>query len=167
MVHKDLLAALKIRSYPMEELYGMFPGHSASVITQAVGALVIQEKVFIGNDTISIVSKNKYHNKRTFINGHSFDSIKESEHYLLLNDYLKKGKITDLELQPKFKIIDAVKYNGKTLQSRYYVADFKYTMGEKTFVVDVKSEITRKNPVYTLKRQMFLLKYPEFVFWEV
>ena len=71
----------------------------------------------------------------------------------------RAGHIHSLELQPRFEIMPAVKFNGKTLRKRFYVADFSYTEGAKKIVEDVKSPITRRNPVYTLKRQLFLLQY--------
>ena len=108
----------------------------------------------------------KYRNEKTIIDGITFQSKKEANRYFELKMLQKAGEISALELQPKYEIIPAVTWNGKQLQARYYIADFQYWQDGNGIVEDVKSEITRKNPVYTLKRQLFLLKYPGFVFKE-
>lgn len=108
----------------------------------------------------------KYRNKKTVIDGITFQSRKESNRYFELKMLQRIGGIYDLELQPKFEIISNVIWNHKTLRKRYYIADFTYYENGNKIVEDVKSVITRKNPVYTLKRQLFLLKYPGIVFKE-
>lgn len=107
----------------------------------------------------------KYLNRKCEMDGYTFDSQKEMNRYLELKMLRDYGKITDLVLQPRFKILDKVVWEdgGKTLRSRYYVADFKYTSGDETIVEDVKSAITAGNPVYTLKRHLFLAQYGESV----
>lgn len=112
----------------------------------------------------------KYGNKRTVIDGITFDSQKEANRYFELKLLLKSGKIKDLELQPKFKICDSIRYEGKKYQERYYIADFMYTeVGTFLKIVeDVKSQATRKDKVYTLKKQLFLVKYSDnLIFREV
>lgn len=109
----------------------------------------------------------KYGNIKTEVDGIKFDSRKESNRYFELKLLEKSGQITDLILQPRFKIIDAVRFNGKTQRSRFYIADFMYCENGKIIVEDVKSEITRKNPVYTLKRQLFLIQNSDIEFREV
>ena len=111
--------------------------------------------------------KSKYNNIKTVVDGHKFDSLKESRRYSELKIMEKAGLITNLALQPKFEIIPAVKWNGKTYRKRSYLADFIYKEDNVVIVEDVKSFITKKNPVYTLKRQLFLIKYPKYVFKEV
>ena len=106
---------------------------------------------------------NKYHNTKTVINGIKFDSKKEGARYLELFMLQKAGQISNLELQKWFEICPK-KYANK--RARYYVADFVYE--EKGFKVieDVKSEITRKNPVYSLKKALVQVNYPEYLFRE-
>ena len=108
----------------------------------------------------------KYRNEKTSFDGYTFDSKKEADRYFELKMLQRAGEISALELQPKYEIIPAVTWNGKQLQARYYIADFQYWQDGNGIVEDVKSAITRKNPVYTLKRQLFLLKYPGIVFKE-
>ena len=108
----------------------------------------------------------KYRNEKTIIDGITFQSKKEADRYFELKMLQRAGEITALELQPKFEIVPAVIWNDKQMRTRYYIADFAYYEKGNRIVEDVKSKITRKNPVYTLKRQLFLLKYPGIVFKE-
>lgn len=110
--------------------------------------------------------RNKYGNKKTVIDGITFDSKKEASRYVDLSLLERIEEISDLELQPKFEIIPAINWNGKRLRARYYIADFKYKQKGIVIVEDVKSEISKKIPVYTLKRQLFLIKYPGYRFIE-
>ena len=110
----------------------------------------------------------KYRNKKTTLDGYTFQSKKEANRYFELKMLQKAGEITALELQPKFEIVPDViwLHASRILRKRYYIADFAYFENGNKTVEDVKSAITRKNPVYTLKRQLFLLKYPGIVFKE-
>jgi len=105
---------------------------------------------------------NKYRNKKTVVDGITFDSKKEAARYGELKMLERAGMIFFLELQPRFQIVDKV----GNLRERYYIADFTYTENGVKVVEDVKSEITRKNPVYRLKRQLFLARYPGCEFRE-
>ena len=116
---------------------------------------------------------NKYHNRVTFVNGIKFDSIKEANYYVFLKDLEKKGKISNLELQKHYVLVPAVKRTievVKQLKTKVkvevkekeiqhaieYIADFVYTDNETGLVevVDVKSEATRNDKVYRLKKKM-------------
>ena len=108
----------------------------------------------------------KYRNEKTIIDGITFQSKKEGNRYFELKMLQRAGEISSLVLQPKFMIIPTVLWNHKIFRRRYYIADFTYYENGYKIVEDVKSAITRKNPTYTLKRQLFLLKYPEIVFKE-
>ena len=45
--------------------------------------------------------------------------------------------------------------DGTPIRKMEYIADFTYTDGEGRFIVeDVKSEATRKNPVYAIKKKL-------------
>ena len=115
----------------------------------------------------------KYHNRVTFVNGIKFDSIKEANYYVFLKDLEKKGKISNLELQKHYVLVPAVKRTievVKQLKTKVkvevkekeiqhaieYIADFVYTDNETGLVevVDVKSEATRNDKVYRLKKKM-------------
>ena len=113
--------------------------------------------------------RRKYGNTKVAIDGHEFDSKKEANYYLYLKQLEEHGEISNLQLQVPFEIIPAV-YDEKIVQLKtktkripycvqratHYVADFVYVVtatGQKE-VVDVKSEITRKNAEYRLKKKM-------------
>ena len=111
----------------------------------------------------------KYHNTKVIYNGIKFDSKKERDRYIELNQLHSLGIIESLELQPKFLLLDTIHYKGKTYPKTYYKADFKYFDNEKGkyIVEDVKSPITAKDKVYRLKIKMLLTKYPDIDFVEV
>lgn len=96
------------------------------------------------------IKKGKFNNIQTFYDGKKFDSKKESERY----KELKANGVSELECQVKFPI----QINGVKICS--YIADFTYLneRGEK-IVEDVKSEMTRKLPVYRLKKKLMKAVY--------
>jgi hypothetical protein len=104
-------------------------------------------------------SYNKYSNKKTKVDGITFDSKKEAKRYKELKLLEKAGVIKDLELQPKFLIVDTLRKNGKTFKKRSYIADFMYYDNErkKTVVEDVKGY---KAKLYPIKRHLFEQRYP-------
>lgn len=111
----------------------------------------------------------KYGNKKTVVDGITFDSIKESERYF----FLKHDKnIRNLKLQPKFELheafeVDTLQSDGTIKKTREraicYVADFEYDEGDWHVVEDVKGW---KTQVYKLKRKLFIKKYPKILFRE-
>ena len=115
----------------------------------------------------------KYNATKVTVDGHTFDSKKESNRYLELK-LLERGKvISDLRTQVEFELlpnqyVTEKRYgkNGKPLKDKkvllerrvVYRADFVYTLNEtgETVVEDVKGI---RLPEYILKRKMFLYKY--------
>lgn len=86
-----------------------------------------------------------------------FDSRKEARRYQELKLLERAGKITDLKCQVKFELIPAQYEDGKCVErAANYYADFVYTEGRQLVVEDVKSEITRKQKDYILKRKLML-----------
>lgn len=116
-----------------------------------------------------LCNNNKYHNKKVIYDGIKFDSKKEKTRFITLKQLEKAGIIKELELQPKFLLLDTIHYKDKTYPKIYYKADFKYFDNEKGkyIVEDVKSLITAKDKVYRLKIKMLLTKYPDIDFVEV
>lgn len=106
---------------------------------------------------------NKYRNIKTETHGIRFDSKKEAERFLQLQLLERAGNIKNLERQKRFEICPK-RYENK--RARYYVADFVYIENGKKIIEDVKSPITRKNPVYSLKKALVQVNYPEYVFKE-
>lgn len=77
-----------------------------------------------------------------------FDSLKEARRYVELLALLAAGKIQNLERQRRFKI----RVNGQVVCA--YVGDFIYMQSGRRIVEDVKSPMTRKLPVYVLKKKL-------------
>lgn len=106
------------------------------------------------------MKKTKYNNKKTIVDGISFDSKKEAERYKVLKSMQDDGVIFGLECQPKFALIPGQYFEtiGKHERGVDYVADFRYIdrLGQ-IIVEDVKSPITAKDKVYRIKRK--LVKY--------
>jgi len=100
----------------------------------------------------------KYNNKKTMIDGITFDSRGEANRYLYLKSLLQANEISDLELQPKFELIPKFKKNGKTHRAINYVADFKYIENGETVVEDYKGMETK---VFKIKHKMFEYFYPD------
>jgi hypothetical protein len=89
----------------------------------------------------------KYRNTPTEVDGLKFDSKREAERYLSLRDDLRAGRISDLEVHPRFPLV----IHG--IDTGDYVADFRYlTSDGRPVVEDVKSAATRKLATYRLKK---------------
>lgn len=101
---------------------------------------------------------NKYRNKKVIVDGEEFDSKKEGNRYKELKLLLKAGKISNLELQPRFLLQDGFKKNGRTFRKIEYIADFKYIENGKTIVEDVKGMQT---DVFKIKYKIFEKVYPD------
>lgn len=116
-----------------------------------------------------LCNNSKYHNTKVIYNGIKFDSKKERDRYITLKQLEKAGIIKELELQPKFLLLDTIHYKDKTYPKTYYIADFKYFDNEKGKYIteDIKSPITAKDKVYRLKIKMLLTKYPDIEFKEI
>lgn len=114
----------------------------------------------------------KYNATKVTIDGHTFDSKKESNRYLELKLLERSKVISDLRMQVEFELlpnqyVTEKRYgkNGKPLKDKevllerkvVYRADFVYTDKDgKTVVEDTKGFRTTE---YVLKRKMFLYKY--------
>lgn len=95
--------------------------------------------------------KSKYGNiKTTTSDGITHDSMKEANRWCELKLLERAGKIRLLQRQVKFELIP--KQDGE--RAVVYVADFTYIENDKFVVEDVKSEATRKNKEYVIKRKL-------------
>jgi hypothetical protein len=96
----------------------------------------------------------KYRNKKTTIDGITFDSKAESRRWLELKLLEKAGVITKLERQVKYVLIPSQKReDGTTERECYYKADFDYWQDGKHVVEDVKGVKTAE---YIVKRKLML-----------
>lgn len=90
----------------------------------------------------------KYRNVKTERAGVVYDSRKESEILAELEMLERAGHISKLRRQVRFAIV------VNNVHVCDYVADAVYQEGARQVVLDVKSEATRKLPVYRLKRKL-------------
>lgn len=103
-------------------------------------------------------SYNKYKNKKTVIDGITFDSKREANRYTELKLMEQAGLIKDLVLQPKFLLQDKFKYRGRTYRKIEYLADFSYFSVEDDILIveDVKGV---KTDVFRLKEKLLIYKF--------
>lgn len=98
----------------------------------------------------------KYRAFKTTVGGITFDSGLEARRYTQLV-MLEEGKvISNLQIQPKFRLIDSFKYDGKMIRAIDYIADFMYEENGKVIVEDVKGIRTKD---YIIKSKLFIKKY--------
>ena len=96
----------------------------------------------------------KYKNIKTIINGITFDSKKEATYYGILKLKQKAGLIDSFKMQVRYDLV----VNG--IMIGFYKADFvTYKHGKVLEVIDVKSEMTKKLPVYRLKKKLMKAIY--------
>ena len=104
-------------------------------------------------------------------NGNKWDSKREYERfdYLYgLQEFADEG-MANLTTQVKFLLIPKHKclLDEKAERPVYYTCDFVYTINSTLYIEDVKSDYTRKERDYILRRKMFKWFYlnkddPEF-----
>ncbi len=90
----------------------------------------------------------KYRNKKTVIDGISFDSSKEARRYQELLLLERTGVIQNLRRQVRFPL----SVNGQLICT--YVADAVYIENGHEIVEDTKSPVTRKLPVFRIKSKL-------------
>lgn len=96
----------------------------------------------------------KYLNKKTVIDGITFDSKKEARRYSELKLLERAGRIDTLTLQPKFTLIPSQRRaDGKAERPVVYIGDFMYRENGQFVVEDVKGF---KTPDYIIKRKLLL-----------
>mgnify|MGYP001567612981 FL=1 len=109
-------------------------------------------------------SKNKYKNKKITVYNIRFDSIAESNRYLILRSDQSKGLIINLDLQPKYELQKkGVNKWGQKYREITYTPDFQYIKNEVLTVEDCKGA---KSEGYSLRRRLFMKKHPDIKFLE-
>lgn len=100
----------------------------------------------------------KYRNKKTVVDGITFDSVKEAQRWGELTLLRKAGEIQFLRRQVPFTLIPTQKdKNGKTIERECrYIADFVYMENGELVVEDTKGMKTRD---YIIKRKLMLHEY--------
>lgn len=94
----------------------------------------------------------KYGNRKTQIDGITFDSKREAHRYVELRRMSEAGIIEDLRLQVPFEVIPACGSERPTK----YIADFVFNQDGKQVVMDAKGHKTRE---YVLKRKLLLWRF--------
>ena len=112
--------------------------------------------------------KNKYNARKTMVCGHTFDSKREAEWYMMLREKLRLGEIKHLECQPTYTLLEGFRDNqGKPQKPISYTPDFlvEYDDGRRE-VIEVKGVRTRD---YLLRKKMFLhmMRDTDIIFREV
>jgi len=94
--------------------------------------------------------RSKYGAIKTEVDGITFHSRKEAARYQELKFLEAAGEISEIECQPKIEIII------NDVHIAWYIADFRYldNKTEHEVIEDVKSEATKKLPVYRLKKKL-------------
>jgi len=99
----------------------------------------------------------KYRNKKTVVDGITFDSKKEAIRYSELKLMERTGCIDTLTLQPKFTLIPSQRNaDGKAERPVVYVGDFMYRENGQFVVEDTKGFRT---PDYIIKRKLMLKEH--------
>lgn len=108
----------------------------------------------------------KFKSVRVVVDGQRFDSQKEAARGFDLKIMQKAGMISELRFQVPFVLQESFIHDGKKEQDICYVADATYMENDKYIVEDTKSEHTRKNDLYRVKRKLLLFRYPDITFRE-
>ena len=100
----------------------------------------------------------KYKNRKIHNSHGVFDSLKEFNRFLELIALQKAGVICELKREVTFELVPPVKFSNevKRKPAIRYIADFTYVRNDTFVIEDVKSEITRKLPVYRIKKHLML-----------
>ena len=100
----------------------------------------------------------KYGNRKTVVDGITFDSKKEATRYAELKLLQRAGEIFDLQRQVPFTLIPKQTRDGKVIERPcVYKADFVYKEKDGTEVVeDVKGVCTKE---YRIKKKLMLWQF--------
>ena len=113
--------------------------------------------------------------ERTGANGRVYHSKREMVRAAELQLLERAGKIGELKEQPHYVVADAVEWHRQLLPWGYeqinlepidYIADFAYRETGRLEVEVVEDVKGARTPLYLLKRQLFLLRYPGIEFRE-
>ncbi len=106
----------------------------------------------------------KVNHERVIVGGITFDSRAEADRYTILRVMEKTGKISQLQCHPRWEVIPAQKITGhRSFQAAHYTADFSYIKDGQLIVEDVKSEYTREDEAYKLRRKLMYLMHGIYV----
>lgn len=112
--------------------------------------------------------KNKFNAKKTYVDGIKFDSKKEALRFIALRHQQNNGEISNLKLQPRFRLQDGFDFEGERVRPINYKADFIYIRDGETIVEETKGCKTEdyKLRIKLFKRNKLDGKYFDFKFIE-
>ena len=90
----------------------------------------------------------KFRNCPVTVDGEYFDSKREALYFQDLKNLQRAGQITNLKRQPEF----VCEVGGKKVCK--YIADFEYVEKGRRRIIDVKSPITARHPVFRIKKKL-------------
>lgn len=99
---------------------------------------------------VAIVTKSKYGNVKTEVDGITFDSKREAQRFTILKLRMAAGEIRGLTLQERFPLT----VNDQLVCE--YIADFCYFEGDTRIVEDCKGHRTKD---YIIKRKLMVAVY--------
>ena len=106
----------------------------------------------------------KYGNRKTQIDGITFDSQAEARRYQELRLLERAHHVSDLDCQPVLELQPKFKRDGKWIAAITYRADFAYTENGRRVIEDVKGGKATRTALFNVKWKMAQYKYPEYVF---
>ena len=100
----------------------------------------------------------KYRNRKTVLDGITFDSEREASRYQELKVLADRGVIEDFRHQAPFVLAPGVRFSDekRAKPALRYVADFSYRIDGRLVVEDVKSRVTAGAAAYRIKRHLML-----------
>lgn len=109
----------------------------------------------------------KYGNKKVYIDGILFDSMREGRRYRELEILRSAGEIQDLKLQVKFLLQEGFRDIQKCWHRPItYYADFVYLDKKYNWCLVVEDAKGFKTEVFKIKKKLLLNKYKDIIFVE-
>lgn len=103
--------------------------------------------------------RGKYGNVKVTAAGETFDSRREHECFLGLQDDLKAGRLISVERQIRYVLQEGFEKAGKRHRAIEYVADFRVVGKDgRVRVIDAKGMETE---VFKIKRKLFEKRYAD------
>ena len=100
---------------------------------------------------VNKTKSSKFNNRKSLIDGHTFDSIKESEFYGSLKLKKQAGLIKDFQMQVQYNII------VNNIHIAYYYLDFLIENNDGSFeYIDIKGKDKKSNKF--IKTSVFAIK---------
>lgn len=96
----------------------------------------------------------RYRNEPVAVDGEKFASKKQYARWCQLKMLEQAGKVSNLQREVPFELAPGVTLSGKRKPSLRYYADAVYEEDGVTVVEDTKSDITRRDPVYRIKKHL-------------